>query len=387
MNSVPIPDKTFCEFFAGIGLVREGLTGSGWSCLYANDLDPKKRQLYEGRFGAEGHFHLGDVWNTDDVLGRITGRPFLATASFPCVDLSLAGRGRGFEGSHSSTFFGFVRLLEALGDRRPKAVLLENVSGFVTSAGGKDFETAARALADLGYWLDAFMLDAGWFLPQSRPRVFVVGVRDDLDRPTAARRSPSGWIADAWTRRIEAADHRVRPPKLVDRMKSIDLATGWTAFDVPPPRGKPPTVAELIDLDDDPSWWDEAAVSKHHDMMNDRHRARIDAMIASGETFVGTIFRRKRDGAPAPRSGSTGWPAACGLLAAAAASRSWWPSIGACCGCAGCRPASTPGSKGRPNSRWPPTPSRTCSGSATPSACRSSVGSTRTSCHRSSTSP
>ena len=144
MNSVPIPDKTFCEFFAGIGLVREGLTGSGWSCLYANDLDPKKRQLYEGRFGAEGHFHLGDVWNTDDVLGRITGRPFLATASFPCVDLSLAGRGRGFEGSHSSTFFGFVRLLEALGDRRPKAVLLENVSGFVTSAGGKDFETAAR---------------------------------------------------------------------------------------------------------------------------------------------------------------------------------------------------------------------------------------------------
>lgn len=297
MNSVPIPDKTFCEFFAGIGLVREGLAASGWSCAFANDLDPKKQQLYEGRFGAEGHFHLGDVWNTDEVLGRITGRPFLATASFPCVDLSLAGRGRGFAGSHSSTFFGFVRLLEALAERRPKAVLLENVSGFVTSAGGRDFETAARALGDLGYWLDAFMLDAGWFLPQSRPRVFVVGVRDDLDRPIAARRSPSGWLADSWTRRIESADRRIRPPKLVGRMRSIDLATGWTAFDVPPPRGEPPNVAELIDLDDDPSWWDEEAVSKHHDMMNDRHRARIDAMIASGEAFVGTIFRRKRDGA------------------------------------------------------------------------------------------
>jgi DNA (cytosine-5)-methyltransferase 1 len=80
-------------------------------------------------------------------------------------------------------------------------------------------------------------------------------------------------------------------------MKSIDLASGWTAFDVPPPPGKPPGVAELIDLDDGQAWWDEAAVSKHHGMMNDRHRARIDAMIASGETFVGTIFRRKRDGA------------------------------------------------------------------------------------------
>ncbi len=94
MNSVPIPDKTFCEFFAGIGLVREGLTPSGWSCVYANDVDPKKQQLYQGQFGAEGHFHLGDVWNTDEVLARIAGRPFLATASFPCVDLSLAGRDR-----------------------------------------------------------------------------------------------------------------------------------------------------------------------------------------------------------------------------------------------------------------------------------------------------
>ncbi|MDR3618584.1 MAG: DNA (cytosine-5-)-methyltransferase [Paludisphaera borealis] len=297
MAGIARSNKTFCEFFAGIGLVREGLAGSGWSCAYANDVDPKKQQLYEGRFGAEGHFHLGDVWNTPEVLARITGRPFLATASFPCVDLSLAGQGRGFEGSHSSTFFGFVRLLEALADRRPRVVLLENVSGFVTSSGGKDFEAAARALADLGYWLDAFMLDAGWFLPQSRPRVFVVGVRDGLDRPLAARRSPSDWIADDWTRRIEAADRRVRPPKLVDRMKAIDLATGWTAFDVPVPRRKPPHVAELIDLGDDPSWWDDAAVTKHHDMMSDRHRERVDAMVESGETFVGTIYRRKRAGA------------------------------------------------------------------------------------------
>ena len=44
MNPAPTPDKTFCEFFAGIGLVREGLTGSGWSCIYANDLE--RRQGY-----------------------------------------------------------------------------------------------------------------------------------------------------------------------------------------------------------------------------------------------------------------------------------------------------------------------------------------------------
>jgi DNA (cytosine-5)-methyltransferase 1 len=297
MAGIPTSGKTFCEFFAGIGLVREGLRGSGWSCLYANDLDPKKRQLYEGRFGDEGHFHLGDVWDTGAVVERIAGRPFLATASFPCVDLSLAGHGRGFEGAHSSTFFGFVRALEALGDRRPLAVLLENVAGFVTSSGGRDFEAAARALAGLGYRLDAFLLDAIWFVPQSRPRVFVVGVRDDLDRALAARRSPAGWMADAWTRRVEAADRRVRPPRLVERMRSIDLPTGWAAFDVPAPRRKPPHIAELVDLDDHQDWWDAAAVAKHHAMMSDLHRAKIDATLASGASFVGTIYRRRRAGA------------------------------------------------------------------------------------------
>src|SRR5450432_774384 len=86
--------KTFCEFFAGIGLVREGLASSGWTCVYANDISAKKQELYEGRFGT-GHFHLADVWDTDAVQAQIPERPFLATASFPCVDLSLAGHWRG----------------------------------------------------------------------------------------------------------------------------------------------------------------------------------------------------------------------------------------------------------------------------------------------------
>ncbi|WP_165246581.1 DNA cytosine methyltransferase [Paludisphaera soli] len=288
--------KTFCEFFAGIGLVREALGASGWSCVYANDVDPKKQALYLGRFDDEGHFHLGDVWETPEVVSRIEGRPLLATASFPCVDLSLAGHGRGFEGTHSSTFFGFVRAMEKLGERRPPLVLLENVTGFLTSAGGKDFEAAARALAGLGYRLDAFTLDAAMFVPQSRPRVFVVGVHQDLDPPGALPRSSSGWIVDPWAERLEAADRRIRPRRLIDLMRSIDLPTGWIAFDVPAPSVAPPGVATLIDRDDAQAWWDEAAVSKHRDMMHDRHRERVDAMVAAGATFVGTIYRRKRDG-------------------------------------------------------------------------------------------
>src|SRR4051794_2280856 len=139
--------KTFCEFFAGIGLVREGLAASGWQCAYANDIDPKKAEIYEAHFGKSDHFDLGDVWETDRVVERIEGTPFLATASFPCVDLSLAGHWRGIDGAHSSTFFGFVQAIKALGERRPSVVMLENVAGFITSNGGKDFATAAGHLA------------------------------------------------------------------------------------------------------------------------------------------------------------------------------------------------------------------------------------------------
>lgn len=113
-NRSDAPSKSFCEFFAGIGLVREGLERSGWSCVDANDIEPKKRQAYEARFGSCGHFHCEDVGRTDAVIARIPDRPFLATASFPCIDLSLAGHYRGPEGRHSSAFYGFAAALDAL---------------------------------------------------------------------------------------------------------------------------------------------------------------------------------------------------------------------------------------------------------------------------------
>ncbi len=205
--------KTFCEFFAGIGLVRAGLEPSGWRCVYANDIDPKKQAAYEARFGKSGHFHLGDVWNTAEVIERIPGRPSLMTASFPCIDLSLAGHYRGLDGNHSSTFFGFATVLESLKNRRPPLVMLENVTGFLSSRKGEDFATAALRLAELGYWLDAFVLDACHFTPQSRPRVFVIGMAPErkpkdegfngslwpVERPSALRQlctqtAPIGWL-------------------------------------------------------------------------------------------------------------------------------------------------------------------------------------------------
>ena len=85
--------KKFGEFFAGIGLMRMGLERAGWSVAFANDIDEDKRQMYCHHFGDGAEFLLGDVHHLDacDIPDLA-----LATASFPCNDLSLAGAGEGW---------------------------------------------------------------------------------------------------------------------------------------------------------------------------------------------------------------------------------------------------------------------------------------------------
>jgi DNA (cytosine-5)-methyltransferase 1 len=287
--------KTFAEFFAGVGLVREGLAASGWRCVYANDIDPKKREIYEANFPDPQEFDQRDVWDIEGVLSRLNVAPCLATASFPCVDLSLAGHFRGFEGKHSSTFFAFAEVLRRLAPR-PRLVLVENVVGFLTARGGRDFETAATTLADLGYRLDAFILNASAFTPQSRPRVFLIGVHEDFPSPQLIPQTDGGAWGDPWLAAV-GRTAEIRPPSLVTAMQRVRLATDWVATPIRPPPATKQDLARVIDLDDAQAWWSEHEVRRHYVMLNDRHRARIDDFLQAGQRFVGAGFRRRRQGA------------------------------------------------------------------------------------------
>jgi DNA (cytosine-5)-methyltransferase 1 len=292
-------DKTSCEFFAGIGLVDEALRRSGWQCSYANDIDPKKRQMYEGHYGPSPHYHEGDVWQVDQVLSRIPGRPFLATASFPCTDMSLAGKRRGLAGEQSGSLFGFLQVIEQLGDRRPRALLLENVPGFLTSHDGKDFETAVHELAELGYWVDSFVIDAQWFVPQSRPRMFLVGYQSELLTPPLVRKSTDVEFCagdDPWRQAIASAD-RLRPARLRAAMETIEPATGWATVDCGNPLRAPQSISDVIDFGDDQPWWDQTEVDRHYAMMFERHSRQVELLRAhGGPPLALTAFRRVREG-------------------------------------------------------------------------------------------
>ena len=142
-----LPEKTFAEFFAGIGLMRMGLEAQGWTLAFANDIDPLKLEMYRGQFqDTNGHFNLGDIHALSVALVPTVT---LATASFPCNDLSLAGARAGLGGKQSSAFWGFIRILTEMGLRRPPMVLIENVLGFLTSHDGSDFREALKALNDV----------------------------------------------------------------------------------------------------------------------------------------------------------------------------------------------------------------------------------------------
>jgi DNA (cytosine-5)-methyltransferase 1 len=94
--------KCFAEFFAGIGLMRVGLERAGWQIVFANDIDEDKQRMYRDHFGASNEFILGDVHKLGaSEIPDIA----LATASFPCNDLSLAGARRGLAGEQSSALF------------------------------------------------------------------------------------------------------------------------------------------------------------------------------------------------------------------------------------------------------------------------------------------
>jgi len=123
------------EFFAGIGLARMGLKENGWTVRFANDNAVDKVTFYRENSGAAGA-HL-DERDIHEVEAEDVPSVALATACFPCTDLSLAGAQRGLEpGTQSSAYLRFTKLLLEMGPRRPPLVLLENVRGIVVRVAG-----------------------------------------------------------------------------------------------------------------------------------------------------------------------------------------------------------------------------------------------------------
>jgi DNA (cytosine-5)-methyltransferase 1 len=279
-----LPRKTFAEFFAGVGLMRMGLEEQGWAAEFANDIDEQKHEMYSGQFQEDWvPFVIRDIHKLSAAeVPTVT----LATASFPCNDLSLAGARGGIRAGASSSFWGFIEILEGLGERRPPLVLLENVTGFLTSHAGSDFREALSTLNKLGYEVDAFILDAASFVPQSRQRLFVVGTMESVEDRLRSRFD--------LTEQVQSA---VRPKALAQFIES-HKEIRWNIRPLPNPPVSKKTIKDILEKlpDDAPEWWSRDRAEYLLNQMSQRHREQADRLIARSSWSYGTVFRRMRNG-------------------------------------------------------------------------------------------
>lgn len=269
-------DFRAAEFFAGIGLVRLALTWAGGQVAFANDIEPVKRTLYADNFGGED-FRLGDV---REVRGRDVPDVELATASFPCTDLSLAGNRAGLAGSESGMFWEFARVLREMKGRRPGAVLLENVPSFASSRGGEDLRAAVAELNDLGYECDLLVVNAAHFVAQSRPRLFIVGALDEPAGPVGSWTDPA--IRPAWIERFVKAH-----PELSLRPAAAELPAASDA--------RLSGVVERL-RPSDGHWWDAQRVERFVSSLSPLQADRLNSLAARRTKQWRTAYRRTRNG-------------------------------------------------------------------------------------------
>lgn len=166
---------TFIDLFAGIGGTRRGFENHGNVCVFTSEWDKYAQITYERNHGDKPHgditkIHERDIPNHDILIG-----------GFPCQPFSIAGvskkmslgRKHGFEDERQGNlFFDIARILK---EKRPRAFMLENVKNLKSHDKGRTFEIIRNTLEDLEYHVFDQIIDAKYFVPQHRERIFIVG--------------------------------------------------------------------------------------------------------------------------------------------------------------------------------------------------------------------
>lgn len=240
----------FLEFFAGSGLVAHAVSPY-LKAVWANDICEKKAAVYTANHNKE-QFHLGSI---SDVSGSDLPAASLSWASFPCQDLSLAGLTAGIRGKRSGLVWEWLRIMDEMANP-PPILVAENVTGLVSVDGGSHYRILHQALRARGYQVGAVVLDAVRWVPQSRARVFVIAVKNDVPISPKLLSSGPNWL---------------HPSAIVKAVKDLE---GWIWWNMPEPSDRKKDLIDIIEWD---AKCDEAsAAARNLGMVPPRHRAQLE---------------------------------------------------------------------------------------------------------------
>jgi DNA (cytosine-5)-methyltransferase 1 len=263
-------------------MARLGL-GSTWHCLFANDLCEKKAASYRRNFGEVPELAVKDIHDVsaDEMpLGAV-----LSWASFPCQDLSLAGNRGGLRSERSGTFWPFWALMESLRSKeRPVPIIvLENVVGALSSNDGRDFRRIVEVLASAGYAIGPLVIDAVHFVPQSRPRLFVIAVLNSVEVSTPLTQSGP---TELWHPVMLQSAYRDLDPSLRER---------WVWWQLPLPKSRRKSLTDIIEIDPTGVQWNTQEETRYLlSLMSKLNRTKVRHAQALQSRIVGTVYRRTR---------------------------------------------------------------------------------------------
>jgi len=219
-----ITSKPTClDFFAGSGLVAEGLK-EFFQTIWANDVCEKKAKVFCANHDKEV-FHLGPI---EQVRGEGVPAALLSWGSFPCQDLSLAGNMGGLSSSRSGLVWQWLRVMDEQ-SKKPPLVVAENVIGLISTAKGEHYRKLHNALVERGYKVGAVVLDASYWVPQSRKRVFVVAVDSQIPTEQFETDCP------IWC----------HPASIVQAANELE---NWVWWNLPKPKARKTTLDDMIDI-------------------------------------------------------------------------------------------------------------------------------------------
>lgn len=166
----------FIDLFSGLGGIRLGFEqaledfGLTGKCIFSSDIKPAAIKAYKHNFGEDPTCDITKI-----NPSTLPDFDFLLSG-FPCQAFSQAGLGLGFQDTRGTLFFNIAEILK---EKKPQGFVLENVEGLVNHDNGKTFKIIKNSLKDLGYSVQAKILNGKDFgLAQSRNRIYIIGLKE-----------------------------------------------------------------------------------------------------------------------------------------------------------------------------------------------------------------
>lgn len=173
----------FIDLCAGIGGFHLALHKIGWECVYASEINPIARSVYEDNFKKISPKLFSEDFFNEDIFNCDTSYipDFdVICAGFPCQPFSQIGKKKGFTENLEGRGNIFFELLRIIKDKQPKVIFLENVRHIINHDKGRTFKRIEKEIRNLNYSFYHQVIKASDFgLPQHRPRTFMIGFKDE----------------------------------------------------------------------------------------------------------------------------------------------------------------------------------------------------------------